>query len=223
MRDQGLDPLIQSPVPDLPENWGFQISSNGHAHVCEQEQWVDLPLILVCPVRLLEPAIPDYGSPECTWMPRETFTPYWLVGARLIHDWAPYPPEPHRSANAVEAACILAQEPRFGSIQIHPERGSWGHRRFQVYKCPERNRFVVSGTDCGGYNKHVVLVRYSIGLHEPQIDRHVPRKIVDPPKAAPVPPAPTAGPPSTATEGESPPAAPSPPPDPPEPGNGIQS
>lgn len=114
VRESGLRILCGGEPPALPEGWGYNLSANGHVHACDQHRLVELPLILVMDVQVEEPPLEE-GGDTLLWQAVERFAPYWLVGARVIHDWVPYPPEPFRAVNPIEAACIFAQHPYLGS------------------------------------------------------------------------------------------------------------
>lgn len=167
MRDAGLAPLPGAPAaPLLPDGLDrFMLGGNDAPHRCDDlsDRHVNLPPILVCPVDvfcLASDKIVARGKP---------FRPYWIL-TTLLHDWSGhYPAEPNRSATMIEAACALAQQMRYGSMQYQFNRGTWGHERKQIYKCPHRKLFV-RDIPPSGYNHHVLLVRHCIGLEMPTID-----------------------------------------------------
>src|SRR3989344_2297798 len=96
VEESGLEIIQQGSPPSLPDGWGFHITQNGQVHVCEQNRFVELPLILVMDVRIEEPPFTGM-DPTIYWQAEKRFKSYWLVGAYLIHDWVPYPREPYRA------------------------------------------------------------------------------------------------------------------------------
>lgn len=165
MRNSGLDvPHVIRDVPPIRDAW-TQPSQNGHSHPCGHGHYIDLPVALIVDVKVpnISDVLPRAGSSSPTWRARERFTPYWLVNVRVLHDWAPYLPEPFGTANPIEAACILGQEPHIGSIMSHLGFHVWGHQRVQAYRCPERGGKMVIGSCKGmGHNHHTVMYEYAL-------------------------------------------------------------
>ena len=146
--------------PPLPEGWGYTLSQS-HDHRCEHEQLIELPLVLVMDVQVEE--LPQHeDSDSLFWEAQERFKPYWLVDTRVIHDHVPYPREPYRCVTPIEAACILAQHMRLGSVKSHLDFPGWGHKSLQAYKCPQRGRIVLGSPNGSSYNHHAGMCRYSI-------------------------------------------------------------
>ena len=176
MRNQGVNlPAIQNRfVPPLPDGWEYHPSDNGHAHTCDGEGLVELPLILVADIEV--PCYDGYLQlPHgIRYRAEHRFDPYWLVGVRVIHDFVPYPPEPFRAVNPIEAACIFAQHPRLGSVKSHIGFGSWGHRSVQAYRCPERKTIVIGDPRGSAYNHHAAFARYLITSGSPTIATYNP-------------------------------------------------
>ena len=146
--------------PPLPDGWGYSLSQT-HEHRCEHEQLIELPLILVMDVQVEE--LPEHAdSDSLYWETKERFAPYWLVGTRVIHDHVPYPRDPSRAVTPIEAACILAQNMRLGSVKSHLDFPGWGHKSLQAYVCPQRGRIVLGSPNGSSYNHHAGMCRYSI-------------------------------------------------------------
>lgn len=173
MRSMGVElPRETLRPPALPDGWGFNLSQNGHPHRCESEPLVELPLVLVADI-----SVPCYdndspGGP-ITIRAKERFAPYWLVGARLIHDWVPYPEEPYRPVSPIEAACIFLQHPHLGSVKGHLGN-HWGHGSIQAYWCPDYQRVVMSKYGLVSYNHHATFARYSIRFDCPETASYAP-------------------------------------------------
>lgn len=159
-------------VPALPDGVLYELhcaNANGH-HRCEDHRLVRIPLVLV--VELVVPEIIRNAENELVylWQAKEKFEPYWLTDVCVIHDWVPYPNRAFRSLNAIEAACVFAQQPHLGSIQCHFEPRSWGHGRFQIYRSPDDGIIIASRYDIPSYNHHTAFTTGLFGLNGPALN-----------------------------------------------------
>lgn len=191
MENAGLRIRTLGPVPALPEGWTFTVpATDGLHHSCEQHRLVELPLVLICDVRIEEPPHEEVTPESFFWESPIRFSPYWLVGTRVIHDWVPYPPEPFRAVTPIEAACIFSQHPYLGSVKAHLDWPGWGHPSIQVYRCPKRCKAIISRFGLVSYNHHAAFCRYAISFDGAPVGLYK----VEPPKPSPPPEAPKAEP-----------------------------
>lgn len=167
MKRNGLDLQQWSRVPPLPEGWSYTLEAQP-VHDCAREPYVQLPLLLIAPIRRIDEPIPftDSETPlhvlTTAW-----FEPYWLVGAVLTHPHCGWPEKPFNAINPVESACAFAQlHPRFDSIHSLVGFGTWAHPHVQTIWSPLRGKPVISRVACGGYDHHAVFYRYRITLSD---------------------------------------------------------
>lgn len=230
MTRNGLDMPPPKCLPPLPEGHRITLSDTCQSHTCEGEQLIELEPILVVDTWVIEP-YPEFACWDeendplwpRIWTSAEHFSPYWLMGVRVIHDFVPYPPEPFRPVTVLEAACILAQHPRLGSVKAHLDWPGWGHESVQVYRSPKTGTIIASRYGSPTYNHHTAFARYAIHLdagtmqncvlREPEKPASAPPQAQSPPPtAAPNQPAAEAPPTSTLDQptAEVPPTAPPP-------------
>lgn len=165
MKQNGLDLQQWSRVPPLPEGWSYTLEAHP-VHDCAREPYVQLPLLLIAPIRRIEDSYPftDVQKPSHV-LTTEWFEPYWLVGAVLTHPHCGWPEQPFNAVNPVESACIFTQlHPRFDSIHSLVDFGTWGHPHAQTIWSPSKGKPVISSVACGGYDHHAVFYKYRIAL-----------------------------------------------------------
>jgi hypothetical protein len=189
IEQSGLRIITDGPVPPLPAHLipPIVVQNNGH-HECHDGWYMDLPPILVMDVDVS--VHPDETNIQeiARWRSDVRHDPYWLVGARIIDDWGPYP-MPCDAASPIEAACVFAEAAQhLGSTMAHIDFHRWGHPRVQFYNLKRGNltRIVASSFLEPKYNHHAVFGKHRITGTVPKCSVYVRRP--EPPPAAPEPP-----------------------------------
>ena len=141
-------------IPNLPAEILVSVGTCA-PHVCEHERSIEIPAALVVDAQV--PVVDSDGRIMGVVRREKPAAPYWLLGVNLGHDFVPYPREPWRLANQLEAALVLAQFPRCGSVQMHDGQ-YWGHSQLQAFLW-NRERVVLAGWGIPSYNHHTARVR----------------------------------------------------------------
>ncbi len=147
-------------VPPLPDDAAFVLKNN-HSHRCEDEPLTRLPFRLIVDVQV-EEVMPFPTSERSYVQAKKRFAPYWLVDVRIGCYRVPDRKPSDRFINPIEAACLFAQDDRYGSVQGRVHENEWRQEGMQAYYCPDRRKTVLSRFGMPNPHRHIAICGFSI-------------------------------------------------------------